>query len=603
MNRHARLSDRVAVATAVGAAAGALHPARWALLTGIVLGVVTLIGRRAALIPLAALLVTSGLAQRSLDGLDGVRETLLVGDVTLLTDPEPSFGGLRVDVRAGGRRLEARAGGASARALADRLAGEVVALRGEVAPVEGDASWLASRHVSGRLTILAVDEVRPGHPVFRLANGLRRTLVAGTASFDRRQRSLFTGLVLGDDRAQPADLADAFQGAGLTHLLAVSGQNVAFALALAGPALRRLRLWPRLAATIAVIGLFGVMTRFEPSVLRASAMAALAATVAMVGRPVARVRIIALAVTGLLVVDPLLARSVGFQLSVCAATAIVVVAPPLARALPGPAGLRDALAVTIAAQLGVAPVLLSAFGPIPVASAPANLLAVPVAGLVMVWGLTAGIVAGPVGEPIASLLHGPTKVALGWLDLVASRGSQARLGELGWAQVGVMALGLGVAVVSRAGSRARPVAWGLVLAVLGSAALGAHAPVPLRSAPLVGVVRWHAGGTDVVVLGGVGGRTVLGATAALAALRRAGVREIDLLVVADGSVPDGVIAAVERAHPTGAVLAHEEAVSDGVLADATIAPAGRSALEVGAVTVRLVDAGERLVVEAAARPP
>ena len=36
---------------------------------------------------------------------------------------------------------------------------------------------------------------------------------------------------------------------------------------------------------------------------------------------------------------------------------------------------------------------------------------------------------------------------------------------------------------------------------------------------------------------------------------------------------------------------------------ATIAPAGRSALEVGAVTVRLVDAGERLVVEAAARPP
>ena len=145
---------------------------------------------------------------------------------------------------------------------------------------------------------------------------------------------MFTGLVLGDDRAQPADLADAFQGAGLTHLLAVSGQNVAFALALAGPVLRRLRLWPRLAATVAVIGLFGVMTRFEPSVLRASAMAALAATVAMVGWPVARVRIIALAVTGLLVVDPLLARSVGFQLSVCAATAIVVVAPPLASGAP-----------------------------------------------------------------------------------------------------------------------------------------------------------------------------------------------------------------------------------------------------------------------------
>ena len=89
-------------------------------------------------------------------------------------------------MRAGGRRLEARANGASARALADRLAGEVVALRGEVAPVEGDAGWLASRHVSGRLTILAVDEVRPGHPVSRLANGLRRTLVAGAATLRPR---------------------------------------------------------------------------------------------------------------------------------------------------------------------------------------------------------------------------------------------------------------------------------------------------------------------------------------------------------------------------------------------------------------------------------
>ncbi len=146
-------------------------------------------------------------------------------------------------------------------------------------------------------------------------------------------------------------------------------------------------------------------------------------------------------------------------------------------------------------------------------------------------------------------------------------------------------------------------AWGLVLAVLGSAVLGAHAPVPLRSAPLTGVVRWHAGGTDVIVLGGVGGRTALGASAVLAALRRGGVREVDLLVVADGSVPEGVIAAVERAHPTGAVLVHERAASDGVLATATIAPSGRSAVDVGAVTVRLVDAGERLVVEAAPRPP
>ena len=57
----------------------------------------------------------------------------------------------------------------------------------------------------------------------------------------------------------------------LTHLLAVSGQNVAFTLALAGPVLRRLRIWPRLGATLVVLALFGLATRFEPSVLRAAA--------------------------------------------------------------------------------------------------------------------------------------------------------------------------------------------------------------------------------------------------------------------------------------------------------------------------------------------
>ena len=54
--------------------------------------------------------------------------------------------------------------------------------------------------------------------------------------------------------------------------------------------------------------------------------------------------------------------------------------------------------MTIAAQLGVAPVLIARFGPIPLASVPANVLAVPAAGLVMSWGLTGGIVAGRRGR-------------------------------------------------------------------------------------------------------------------------------------------------------------------------------------------------------------
>jgi len=602
-----RLADRLAVLAALGAAAGALHPVRWswvvAALVAASVAATAMSGRRVVLVPVMLALVASGLAQRALDGLEGVEEAMLVGEVTLLSDPTPSFGGLRAEVRVGGRRMEAHLDGVAADALADALAGEVVRLRGEVEPVGRHEPWLQARHISGRLTVLVVESVRPGHPATRLANGLRRTLVAGTASLDERERSLFMGLVLGDDRDQPPDLADAFRGAGLTHLLAVSGQNVAFVLALAGPLLRRLRLWPRLGATLAVIGLFAVMTRFEPSVLRASAMAALACSVALAGRPVPRVRVLALAVTWLLLVDPLLVRAVGFQLSVGAATAIVLAAPRVASALPGPTSVRDALAVTITAQFGVAPVLLAAFGPIPVASVPANLLAVPVAGLVMVWGLTAGVAAGLVGGQGAALLHGPTRLALGWLEVVASRSSGAPLGELDAVHVLLAAVGVGVAVLGHPRQGLRRLGWAAAVGAVTAAVITAHAPAPLRSAPTAGVVRWHREGVDVVVLGGAGGRSTLAASSVLAALRRAGVRGIDVLVVADASVPDGVVESVQQVHPAGAIVAHRSAPLSSSLLGAARPPPGLTVVDVGGLTVQLLDTGDRLIVEAVPPEP
>ena len=84
--------------------------------------------------------------------------------------------------------------------------------------------------------------------------------------------------------------------------------------------------------------------------------------------------------TGLLIVDPVLVRSVGFLLSVGACCGIALWAAPLAARLPGPRIVAEPLAVTIAAQVGVAPVLIPVFGGLPVAAIPANLLAIPAAG-------------------------------------------------------------------------------------------------------------------------------------------------------------------------------------------------------------------------------
>jgi competence protein ComEC len=569
----------------VAAAAGALAPERGGLVAAAGVTVLAMLVRWPVLRWVAVACLASGLAQRSLDGLDGVHEGRVRAEVVLVADPSPHFGGVRVDVRWAGRRLEARATGSAADEIRGRLAGEVLTVTGTVRPTEPGRPWLAARHVAGVLQVQRVSGSRPGDPLSRGANSVRRTLAEGAGPLPPRQRSLFTGLVIGDDREQPADLADAFRGAGLTHLLAVSGQNVAFALAVVGPVLRRLRLWPRLLVTLAVIGLFGLLTRFEPSVLRAASMAAVAAVAAMPGHPTSRLRTMGIALTALLLVDPLLVRSVGFQLSAGASLAIVVLAPSLAGRLPGPAPLREALAVTLAAQLGVAPVLLLTFGPIPVASLPANLLCVPVAGFVMVWGLTAGLAAGVLGPAVAALLHLPTRAALGWLELVAERTAHAPLGELGAPHAA--ALGVAVALVHASRPRARVLGAAVAGAALTSTLLVAHAEPPLRAALAPGVVRWHADGADVVVLGGAGGRTHLSAPQVLATLRRANAGTIDLVIAADRSVPEELVTLVSEVHRAGAVRTHAD---------------GSGSFRVGALHVRVVAVPGRLVVDAARGP-
>lgn len=583
------MSDRWAVALAACAALGSIRPSSLPLLLGLLLLVTALAMRQPAVLCVAVAVLTSAMCGRSLAGLDGLSVGQVAAEVTLLSDPEPSFGGVRAEARLDGRRLELRASGPSADALMSRLAGERVVVRGETQPLPAASGWLASRHLAGRLRVHAVESWRAGGRLTSAANALRRNLLAGAEPLSLAQRSLYSGLVIGDDRDQPVELADDFRGAGLTHLLAVSGQNVAFVLVLAGPALRRLRLWPRLALTLSVVGMFGLVTRFEPSVMRAAAMAAIATTLATIGSPTPRLRVLALTVTTLLLIDPLLVRSVGFLLSVTASAGIIVLAPRLVPVFPGPRFLREAVAVTIAAQIGVAPVLLATFGPMPLSSLPANLLAVPVAGAVMVWGLTGGMLAGAAGGLAAEVINLPTRLLLGWLAEVARRGAALQLGQLQAAHMAGLVLGLAVAA---AVPRARRHGLALTAAAVAFAALSAQAPAPLRVVIAPGIVRWHNGSTDVVVLGGAAGRqqSLLSANV-LAALRGAGVGSIDLLVLADEGVAAEVVTAIEARHPVGAVVTQ------------ALAPRPSAVLHLGELDVSLTHAPDRLVVEAAPRAP
>ena len=538
------MSDAAVVALAIAAWLGALHPLPIPRAVGIVAVAFALVLRRPWLLVAAATLLASALAASAWAGLDPVSAERVRGPVTLLTDPVEHGPATRVDVRVGGRRVEAWARGAPAAALRGRLAGEVVDVDGRLRALPRSArARLAVRHVGARLSIDDVGPWRGGSPATRAANEVRRVLDRGMGSMRATHAALLRGFLIGDDRDVPAPVESDFRAAGLTHLLAVSGSNVAFVLAAAGPLLRRFELRGRLVGSLALIAFFALITRAEPSVLRASVMAAIACWAAFEGRPVTRLRVLGLAVAALVLVDPMLVRSVGFQLSVGASVGLALLAAPMARCLPGPRWLAEPLAVTLAAQVGVAPVLLSTFGGMPVVTVVANLLAVPVAGPLTAWGVLAGLAAGVLGGAPAALLHVPSTLMVWWIAVVARTSARVPLGIVD---------GLDVLVVGAAAVvlyRFRRVAVCMALAVL---LVVARPESTVEDAEVAGGAHlWRSGGLSVVVLDGDTdpGRLLDG-------LRRAGVRRVDLVVARRGTrAVGGVLVVLRTRLPVTAVVA------------------------------------------------
>ena len=292
------------------------------------------------------------------------------GWAELVGDPAPFGSGLRVTVEVEGERFDLWAYGGARRKLAEAQDGSYLWVKGERRALVGQQRHRAAvRHVVGRFDLEATGDLLEGSPVARASNRVRASL-RGTAEARMApvDASLFTGLVIGDDARQPQWLIDAFRTSGLAHLTAVSGQNVAYVLAAAFPLLRRLRAWWRWSATVALVTWFMAITRFEPSILRAGVMALLAATAYVRGHEVRPVRVLALAVLLLVLIDPLLVWSVGFWLSVGATAGVCVVGPWLHSRLPGPVWVRLPVAVTLGAQLGGALPSVLVFGRLPVVS-------------------------------------------------------------------------------------------------------------------------------------------------------------------------------------------------------------------------------------------
>jgi competence protein ComEC len=382
----------------------------------------------------------------------------------------------------------------------------------------------------------------PTNPLLRAAGGLRRALRASVARvFPSRPGGLLLGLALGDTSRLDPGVEEDFRATGLSHLTAVSGENVAMFLApILGLAtmLGLGRRW-RLAVGLFAVAFFVLLTRAEPSVQRAAVMSGITLLGVFLGRPRSPPAIVGGAVLLLLGLNPTLVYAIGFQLSVAATAGMALLSSPLADRLSFlPKGLAMAAAATLGAQAGVTPLLLYHFGVVPTVTLPANLLAFPAVGVAMVLGLLAaamGLLLRPLGLFLAAL----ARVPLGYLIGLADRLARSPLPQVTapGGQMGALLLGLGAVGVAawlvRSGRRPpRPaiVAAGLVLPLfVWSGALRAGSPRYLT------VRFFSVGQGDAALVRSPGGATILvdggpDPEQVATKLGSLGIRRIDLMV-------------------------------------------------------------------------
>jgi competence protein ComEC len=315
--------------------------------------------------------------------------------------------------------------------------GDLVRLEGvlRVPDDEGFAEALRHKGIPAQLQLQTFTRLGPSRSAFvRATQGARRVVGSSIERvFPSRESGLLLGLLLGDDSRLEPGLERDFRAAGLSHLLVVSGGNVAMVLApvLAASALLRLSRWPKFVVGFGAVAFFTILTGAEPSVLRAGVMACLALVGVLAGRSRTTASILAAAVLGLLVVDPWLVWSVGFQLSVTATAGMVALASPLAarfgRFVPSP--LAAAAGATISAQLGVTPILLYQFHEVPLVTLPANLAAFPMVAPSLLLGAVAAAT-GLVWFPLGNVVGGVAVLPMRWLELVADHLGKAPVGYL-----------------------------------------------------------------------------------------------------------------------------------------------------------------------------
>jgi competence protein ComEC len=305
--------------------------------------------------------------------------------------------------------------------------GDAVRLSGrpQAPPEGGYGDYLRRTGVAG--TLRSPDLAVLAHatdPAGLLERTRRATGDALARALPEPAAGLAAGILVGLRDRVDRDLAAAFTATGLSHVVAISGWNIALVAGLVGSLLAGRARRTRSCLILVAIAGYTVLAGASASVVRAAAMAGVALLARESGRPGTAAAALGWAVALLVLAAPANAGDVGLQLSAAATAGLIAWSGPITGAIERrapllPGWVREGLGVSLAAQAATLPIVLLAFGRVAPLSPLTNLAVVPLVPLAMAAGTVAlaggGLAAAGAPGVLATLAGVPGALVLGLL--------------------------------------------------------------------------------------------------------------------------------------------------------------------------------------------
>jgi len=230
--------------------------------------------------------------------------------------------------------------------------------------------------------------------------------------------AVLAAMTLGDKSALTRELRETYSVTGASHVLALSGLHLGIIfMLLNGLTLGRRRFWLSQVVIVLCIWAFAFLTGLPPSMVRSATMLSIYAVFSVGGRGRASLNLLCFAAMIILLADPASLFDVGFQLSFMAVLSILLFLPLIEVFWPVKHWLlrwvRSMVGVSVAAQLGVAPLIAFYFGRFSTYFLLTNFIVIPVVTVIL-YGALSVVLFPSLGIWLAAIVRLLNK-ALGWI--------------------------------------------------------------------------------------------------------------------------------------------------------------------------------------------